>query len=99
MTLNHAKSVYVDLAYSEQKVEKLQHDVDDAEVHDADIYRTMRKVGDHGGMVNLYAENGVAIQVLIEEALAAGNVSPKYHQRSYSSSDPHRGAGRSACLH
>ena len=49
-------------------------------VDDADIYRTMRKVGDHGGMVNLHAENGVVIQALIEEALAAGNVSPKYHQ-------------------
>ncbi len=49
-------------------------------VDDADIYRTMRKVGAHGGMVNLHAENGVVIQALIEEALAAGNVSPKYHQ-------------------
>ena len=38
-------------------------------VDDADIYRTMRKVGDHGGMVNLHAENGVVIQALIEEAL------------------------------
>lgn len=49
-------------------------------VDDADIYRTMRKVGDHGGMVNLHAENGVVIQALIEEALAAGNTSPKHHQ-------------------
>ncbi len=49
-------------------------------VDDADIYRTMRCVGDRGGMVNLHAENGVVIQALIEEALAAGNTSPKYHQ-------------------
>ena len=49
-------------------------------VDDADIYRTMRKIGDHGGMVNLHAENGVVIQALVEEALAAGNTSPKYHQ-------------------
>ena len=49
-------------------------------VDDADIYRTMRKVGDHGGMVNLHAENGVVIQALIDEALAAGNTSPNYHQ-------------------
>ncbi|MDJ0706977.1 MAG: dihydropyrimidinase [Leptolyngbyaceae cyanobacterium MO_188.B28] len=48
-------------------------------VDDAAIYRTMRKVGDHGGMVNLHAENGVVIQALIEEALAAGNTSPKHH--------------------
>ena len=49
-------------------------------VDDADIYRTMRKVGGHGGMVNLHAENGVVIQALIEEALADGNTSPKFHQ-------------------
>jgi dihydropyrimidinase len=48
-------------------------------VDDADIYRTMRKVGIHGGMVNLHAENGVVIQALIEEALEQGNTSPKYH--------------------
>lgn len=48
-------------------------------VDDAAIYRTMRAVGDHGGMVNLHAENGVVIQALIDEALEAGNTSPKYH--------------------
>ncbi len=30
--------------------------------------------------VNLHAENGLVIQALIEEALADGNTSPKYHQ-------------------
>ncbi|MGB3612958.1 MAG: dihydropyrimidinase [Elainellaceae cyanobacterium] len=49
-------------------------------VDDADIYRTMRKVSDHGGMVNLHAENGIVIQAMIEEALEAGHTSPKYHQ-------------------
>ncbi|MGF1514513.1 MAG: dihydropyrimidinase [Elainellaceae cyanobacterium] len=49
-------------------------------VDDAAIYRTMRKVSDHGGMVNLHAENGVVIQAMIEEALEAGHTSPKYHQ-------------------
>ncbi|MCD8488749.1 MAG: dihydropyrimidinase [Desertifilum sp.] len=48
-------------------------------VDDASIFRTMRTVGTHGGMVNLHAENGAVIQVLIEEALAQGNTSPKYH--------------------
>jgi dihydropyrimidinase len=49
-------------------------------VDDAAIFKTMRQVGGHGGMVNLHAENGVVIQALIEEALAAGNTSPQYHQ-------------------
>jgi dihydropyrimidinase len=48
-------------------------------VSDADIFRSMRRVGDHGGMVTVHAENGEVIQVLIEEALAQGNTSPKYH--------------------
>lgn len=48
-------------------------------VDDAAIFKTMRTVGVHGGMVNLHAENGGVIQVLIEEALAQGNTSPKYH--------------------
>lgn len=49
-------------------------------VEDADIFRAMRTVGSHGGMINLHAENGGVIQVLIEEALAQGNTSPKYHK-------------------
>lgn len=46
---------------------------------DADIFRAMRAVGEHGGMISLHAENGQVIQVLIEEALAEGNTSPRYH--------------------
>ncbi|MFZ4641549.1 MAG: dihydropyrimidinase [Nodosilinea sp.] len=49
-------------------------------VDDAAIFKTMRRVGVHGGMVNLHAENGVVIQALVEEALEQGNTSPKYHQ-------------------
>ena len=49
-------------------------------VDDAAIYKVMRKLSDHGGMANIHAENGVVIQALIEEALAAGNTSPKFHQ-------------------
>ncbi|WOD37598.1 hypothetical protein [Nodosilinea sp. E11] len=49
----------------------------------ADSFRTMRHTGDHGGMVNLHAENGVVIQALIEEALEQGNTSPKSHQNPY----------------
>lgn len=48
-------------------------------VDDGDIFKAMRAVGDKGGMINLHAENGSVIQVLIEEALAQGNTSPKYH--------------------
>jgi dihydropyrimidinase len=46
---------------------------------DAAIFRAMRTVGEHGGMINIHAENGAVIEVLIQEALAKGHTSPKYH--------------------
>jgi dihydropyrimidinase len=48
-------------------------------VDDAAIFRAMRMVGQHGGIIALHAENGIVIDQLIREALAAGNRAPKYH--------------------
>lgn len=48
-------------------------------VDDAAIFRSMRIVGEHGGMINVHAENGTVIDVLIQEALERGHTSPKYH--------------------
>lgn len=48
-------------------------------VDDGQLFRAMKVVGDAGGMTCVHAENGSVIQVLIEEALAAGHTSPKYH--------------------
>jgi dihydropyrimidinase len=48
-------------------------------VDDAAIFRAMRMVGEHGGMICLHAENGTIIELLIREALARGNTAPKYH--------------------
>jgi dihydropyrimidinase len=47
---------------------------------DGDIFRVMRVTAEHGGIVCLHAENGPVIQVLVEEALAAGNRSPNFHE-------------------
>lgn len=46
---------------------------------DGAIFRAMRSVGEHGGMIALHAENGTVIEQLIREALAQGHTSPKYH--------------------
>lgn len=46
---------------------------------DAAIFQMLRQVGADGGMVNLHAENGTVIELLIQEALAAGHTSPRYH--------------------
>ena len=48
-------------------------------VDDAAIFRAMRMVGDHGGMICLHAENGTVIDLLIKEAIAQGRTAPKYH--------------------
>ena len=46
---------------------------------DAAIFKMLRQVGADGGMVALHAENGTVIELLIQEALAAGHTSPRYH--------------------
>jgi dihydropyrimidinase len=46
---------------------------------DAAIFQMLRQVGADGGMVALHAENGTVIELLIQEALAAGHTSPRYH--------------------
>jgi dihydropyrimidinase len=48
-------------------------------VDDAAIFRAMRMVGQHGGMICLHAENGTIIELLIQEALAQGHTAPRYH--------------------
>jgi dihydropyrimidinase len=46
---------------------------------DGDLFRAMRVAGAHGAMTCVHAENGGVIQVLVEEAVAAGRTAPKYH--------------------
>lgn len=48
-------------------------------VDDGAIFKCMRLAGENGGMICMHAENGPVIQVLVEEAVAAGNTAPKYH--------------------
>ncbi len=49
-------------------------------VDDAAIFRAMRVCRDNDAMTCIHAENGPVIDVLIEEALAAGHTGPKYHE-------------------
>ncbi len=48
-------------------------------VDDGALFKAMRIAGANGGMICVHAENGPVIQVLVEEAVAAGRTSPKYH--------------------
>ncbi|MDK0523125.1 dihydropyrimidinase [Streptomyces sp. ML-6] len=46
---------------------------------DGQILRAMQRAGGNGGLIMMHAENGIAIDVLVEQALARGETDPRYH--------------------
>ncbi|APU42946.1 dihydropyrimidinase [Streptomyces sp. TN58] len=46
---------------------------------DGQILRAMQRASSNGGLIMMHAENGIAIDVLIEQALARGETDPRYH--------------------
>jgi dihydropyrimidinase len=46
---------------------------------DASIFRAFRTTAKNGGLVCMHAENGSAIDVIVQQALAEGKTAPKYH--------------------
>lgn len=46
---------------------------------DGQILRAMQRAAHNGGLIMMHAENGIAIDVLVEQALAAGHTDPRYH--------------------
>ncbi|HEV2961103.1 MAG TPA: dihydropyrimidinase [Candidatus Angelobacter sp.] len=46
---------------------------------DATIFKAMRRASKIGGMICMHAENGGAIDVIVQQALAEGKTAPKYH--------------------
>ncbi|MET9592856.1 dihydropyrimidinase [Streptomyces sp. NPDC006516] len=46
---------------------------------DGQILRAMQRAASNGGLVMTHAENGLAIDVLVEQALARGERDPRYH--------------------
>jgi len=46
---------------------------------DASIFRAMRQAAKHSGLICMHAENGGAIDVIVQQALAEGKRAPKYH--------------------
>jgi dihydropyrimidinase len=49
---------------------------------DGQILRALQMCADTGMMAMVHAENGLAIDVLIEQAVAAGNITPDFHSRT-----------------
>ena len=48
-------------------------------VDDETIYRVLRRSARLGGLVMVHAENGIAIDFIVREAVAAGHSAPLYH--------------------
>ena len=48
-------------------------------IDDAAIFQVLKRAEELGALVCAHAENGHVIDVLIQEALAAGNTAPRYH--------------------
>ncbi|WNM31327.1 dihydropyrimidinase [Streptomyces sp. Li-HN-5-11] len=46
---------------------------------DGQILRAMQRSAENGGLIMMHAENGIAIDVLVEQALARGETDPRYH--------------------
>ncbi|MFF4215517.1 dihydropyrimidinase [Streptomyces nondiastaticus] len=46
---------------------------------DGQILRAMQRAAGNGGLIMMHAENGIAIDVLVEQALAAGRTDPRHH--------------------
>jgi dihydropyrimidinase len=46
---------------------------------DASLFKAFQQTASNGGLICVHAENGGAIDVLVRQALAAGNSGPKYH--------------------
>ena len=51
-------------------------------LQDGEIFRVMRIAQDSGMLTMLHAENGDVIDILVEEALAAGKTKPEWHART-----------------
>ena len=53
---------------------------------DGQILKAMQTAAECGAMIMMHAENGIAIDVLVQQALARGETDPKYH--SYTRPSP-----------
>ena len=46
---------------------------------DGEIFQAMQKAASNGATIMMHAENGIAIDVLVAQALSRGETDPKYH--------------------
>ncbi len=65
---------------------------------DGQILRAMQRARDLGGLVSVHAENGIAINVIIEQAVARGEATPRYHALTRPEISEAEATHRALCL-
>src|ERR1700741_2768787 len=65
---------------------------------DASIFRAFRATAKNGGLVCMHAENGNAIDVIVQQALAEGKKAPKYHALTRPTTAEAEATGRAIAL-
>jgi len=65
---------------------------------DATIFRAMRQAARHSGLICMHAENGGAIDVIVQQALAEGKRAPKYHALTRPTTAEAEATGRAIAL-
>ena len=67
-------------------------------VDDGQIFRGMQRAGELGALICMHAENGLPIDVLVAQAIAKGNTSPKFHSITRPQIMEAEGTHRAICL-
>jgi len=67
-------------------------------VDDGQIFRGMQRASELGALICMHAENGIAIDVLVAQALAKGHTAPIYHALTRPQIMEAEGTHRALCL-
>ena len=67
-------------------------------VDDGQIFRAMQRAGEIGALICMHAENGLPLDVLVQQALSKGHTAPKYHAITRPQIAEAEGTHRAICL-
>jgi dihydropyrimidinase len=67
-------------------------------VDDGTVFRVMRRAAENGALIQVHAENGHAIDVLVKEALRAGHTAPRFHAETRPATAESEATGRAIAL-
>lgn len=67
-------------------------------VDDGQIFRGMQRAGEIGALICMHAENGIPIDIMVQQALAKGHTAPVYHALTRSQIAEAEGTHRAICL-